>query len=61
MISLSDYILRECEVASPSNTMGMGDVYIPSTDGEIGSGDTIVKKPKKKKQSKQIKKKKDVS
>ncbi len=42
--------MNECcsPFATPLNTTGMGNVTMP-TDGEVGSGDMVVMKPKKKK------------
>lgn len=43
MKSLKSYI-KECEggaLATPANTMGMGNPQFPGENGEPGSGDTI--------------------
>lgn len=47
MISLYELLLKECEVATPANTMGMGNPAAP-TDTEPGTEPYVANKKKKK-------------
>ena len=41
--------VNECDFATPTNTIGIGNPITPGENGELGSGDSfnIVKKKKK--------------
>jgi hypothetical protein len=59
MKTLKDY-LRECEMATPMNTAGIGNIACPDAS-EVGSGDLIGIADKDiKKKKKKLKKKKNI-